>query len=660
MTDQKQPIVSFLSGSANSGAVKKVAIVGLPNTGKSQVFNNLTGDYAIVANYPRTTIEVKRTVARIHGQSYEIIDTPSLHSFYIHSEEEKEVRDMLFSERPDMIVQCIDASRYKQSLLLTADLLELERPMVIVLNAVDESARKGVWFDRAELERLLGVPVIETVAIRGVGKEELKKAIANARKSQAVVSYGHRIESALVELAAKLPFELEFKHKIAGLLLLDDSFIGQYLEHRISLTELAQVRDEASKLRREIKANVRHVINAKRSEWGEEVAARVVRLKEVATSGFSQHLAYASRHPVYGIPVFLCFVAFVYVSVVNVSGIINNFLEAWLVAPVVKFITAFSLPPFWNELLIGNHGLLTLGIFNAICTVLPILSVFFFVFALFEDSGYMTNFSVFSKRAFEKIGVTAKAVTSLVLGFGCKTMATLNTKGLGRKEKIIAVTLIAFAIPCSAQLGISLAILGKLGTSAFLIAFGTLILFEIVAGILLNTIIKDDGDDAFIEAIPPMRIPDMKGVCVKTYYRIVSFLQESVPIFFMSAAVLFALEKAGFLNVMKQALSPLIVGWLGLPGNIIDVFILALARREAAAGMILKMVEGGSLNYVQSIVAVLVTATSFPCFANIVAIRKEMGLKTVIVMTALICIASVILAGAFRLVLIFFMGGKII
>ena len=142
---------------ANIRAVKIIAIVGLPNTGKSQVFNNLTGDYTLVSNFPLTTIEMKRTKCRINGEVYEVIDTPGLHCLYIHSEEELIVRNLIFSERPDVLVQCIDANQLKQSLTLTADLLELGIPMVISLNAIDETTKKGVWIDSERLSRLLGV-----------------------------------------------------------------------------------------------------------------------------------------------------------------------------------------------------------------------------------------------------------------------------------------------------------------------------------------------------------------------------------------------------------------------------------------------------------------------------------------------------------------------
>ncbi len=641
------------TGVPHGARVRKVAIVGLPNTGKTQIFNNLTGEYSIVANYPGTTIEMRRSVVMIKDQRYEVIDTPGLHCLYIHSEEEVAVRDMILAEAPDVIVQCLDASQYKQSLLLTAELLELETPMVLVLNAMDEVGRKGLWVDSTQLEKLLGIPVVESVALRGLGKEELKAAIAAARKSSLNVAYGFRIESLILELTSALPFSLEFKHKIATLLLQNDPFLEKYLEKRVDAQALTQLRSTLANIRGQGKGNIAQAINDKRNRWIDTVAASAVRKQKISYQGLSHYVTQASRQPLFGIPIFLFLMAVVYLSVVYVSGALDKLINFVAVAPVTALITSLSLPVFWNDLLIGNHGILTLGLFNAICTVLPILSVFFFIFGCFEDSGYITNFTVLTKTIFEKIGIPGNAITSLVLGFGCKTMATLSTRGLTvRKEKFIAVFLIAFAIPCSAQLGISMAILARVGLSAFLTVFVVLILCEVGAGLLLNTILKGRDASWFIQVIPPLRFPSMRAVCRKTYHRIVDFLKEALPIFIFSAVGLFIFDKTGLLGLTKQAMTPMIVNWMGLPKDIIDVFLLALARREAAAGLILKMVDAGSLNYIQSILAVIVTTISFPCVANVIAIGREMGWKTALLMTTLIFVSSFILVGALRWVLV--------
>ena len=651
--------MSGYKGVPKGTLIKKVALIGLPNTGKSQIFNNLTGEYAVVANYPRTTIEIKRTLVKIKNQFYEIIDTPSLHSLYIHSEEEIIVRNLILEEKPDIIVQCIDALQDKQSLLLTADLLELETPIVIVLNAIDESTRRGVVIDTKELENILGVKVVESIATRGVGKEEIKNAIANARKSEARIKYGLKVENALIDVMSALPFDMAFKFKIALLLSLLDPFLEDSLEKKHGREMLAHVRLEIGKVRHKLKDHIQQEVHTKRHEWIENICTKVVkREKRGHEPSLANYFAQASRHPVFGIPILLGFLAVVYLSVTNSSKLTDQPLNQFLVNPSLNFIAWLKLPAFWNDFLVGDHGLLTLGVFNAVCTVLPILSVFFFVYGLFEDSGYITNFSVLTKRIFEKIGVTGQAITSIVLGFGCKTMATLTTRGLtSYKEKFITNFLILFAIPCSVQLSINIAILGKFGVVALLIAFGTLGAMEVTAGVLLNFIIKDKKKNYFIQELPAMRFPSFKAVGIKTYYRIIWFLKEALPIFMISAVGLFAAEKVGLLTILRQALHPLLVGWLGLPSSMTDIFILAFARREAAAGVIYKMASSGGLNYIQSIVAVVITTTFYPCFASVITLSKEMGVRTAVIMSVLFLTTSFTIAGLLHWALVFIFKG---
>lgn len=647
-----------MQGNVVAARMKKAAIVGLPNAGKSQVFNNLTGEYSVVANYPGTTFEMKRAKKLIQGQLYEIIDTPGLHCLSIHSEEEIVVRTLIFEEQPDLIIQCVEASHLDQSLMLAADLLELEIPMFIVINGMDEAGRKGIVVDSEQLARFLGVPVVEFDAFCGKGCHELKDSIVKASKGRISLNYGFGIESAITELAALLPFDLGFKHKIAFLLLLNDVYLEKYLIEKLGEKIVSPLLAEVRAFRRKFNNNIQSLVASRRRLWVDQAVCAAVKKKNIMPTEFAQHFAQACRHPVLGIPILLFMMACVYISVTYVSGFLDKILNSFLVRPVIGSITSLALPRFWEGLLIGTHGILTLGFFNAIGTVLPILSVFFFILGLFEDSGYIANFCVFSKRIFEKIGVTGKAIIPLVLGFGCKSMATLSTKGLSSyKEKFIAVFLIAFAVPCSAQLGINMAILAKVGVSAILIAFGTLAILGAAAGLILNTLIKEDEDSCFIQSLAPMRLPNLGAVWKKTYYRIVLFLKEAIPIFIISAAALYIFDKTGALDSIKRIFSPLMVSWMGLPSDIVDVFILALARREAAAGLIFNMVNAGRLSYIQSIVAVVVTTTFFPCFTNIIAIGKEMGIRAAVVMSGLICISSFVLAGALRWILVLAFGG---
>jgi len=217
---------------------------------------------------------------------------------------------------------------------------------------------------------------------------------------------------------------------------------------------------------------------------------------------------------------------------------------------------------------------------------------------------------------------------------------------------MIAVFLIAFAIPCSAQLAIDMAILGKIGIGAFLIYLFTLTAVEISAGFILNKVLPGEESEDFIQELPPIRMPRVTAVLKKTGYRLLWFLKEAVPIFVVASVVLFAAEQIGLLGATKRALSPVVTGWLGLPLDIVDVLILSLARHEAAAGLLLNMVDRGMLSYVQSLVAVVITTMFVPCFANIVAMCRQLGVVRGLTITFIINISSFILAGILNWILI--------
>jgi ferrous iron transport protein B len=260
---------------------------------------------------------------------------------------------------------------------------------------------------------------------------------------------------------------------------------------------------------------------------------------------------------------------------------------------------------------------------------------------------------VLTQRLLKGIGLSGRSVLSLVLGFGCKTMATLTIRGIpSRKERLITAYLIAFAIPCSAQLAISMAILGRVGVPAFLIAFAFLALMEIAAGWALNRLLPQDAQGDFIQELPPIRVPSLWAVLRKTGYRLWWFLKEALPIFLVAAAALFLVEKSGLLGILQRGLKPVVVSWLGLPLNMVEVLILTMARHEAAAGLIYTLVNQGALDYIQSIVAVTITIMFVPCFANIVALCRQLGVRAGIFITLAINLSSFLLAGALNWLLV--------
>jgi ferrous iron transport protein B len=643
--------------SSSSASVKRIAIVGLPNTGKSQIFNNLTGKYTLVANYPLTTVEITKTTCRIDGESYEVIDTPGLHCLYIHSEEELIVRDMIFKEAPDIILQCIDANQLKQSLTLTADLLELGIPMVISLNAIDETAKKGIWIDSTGLSRTLGVPVIESIAINGLGTRDLMVAISKARRGKCNLRYGEIIDDGISAIECSLPADVSFKRKTAILLMLNDPFLADYLTKEYGQQKVAQLTEQVSRVRQQFNGHFGRALNNKRSRWADELTEHTTRKQKITPGQFSEAFGRLSRHPVFGIPILLMVILVMYLLVVNVANVIAGWMNQILWVPVESKIDSLVTVQWLNDFLIGDYGVLSLGLANAFLTILPILAVFFFAFNILEDIGYIPNLCVLTKRIFGKLGLSGSAIMPLVLGFGCKTMATLTTKSLrSRKERYISIYLIAFAIPCAAQMALNMSILGRMGVRAFMIAFSVLASVEIAAGVVLNKIFKEEERSDFLQELPAIRLPNPKAVIVKTYYRLWWFIKEAVPVFIYAAVILFVIDKVGILDSAKNVLKPVMNGLLGLPVQMVDALILCMARHEAAAGLIIKLIEAGKLNYIQCIVAVTITTMFVPCFANIMAMIKELGARRAITMAVIINASAFLIAAGLNWGLVMLFG----
>jgi ferrous iron transport protein B len=645
----RAPLAAPLAGTI------RILITGLPNSGKSRLCNSITGAYGIVSNYPQTTLELTTRGRTVDGETWAVTDTPGLHGLYIQSEEELVVRSRLFAEPPDVLVQCVDTHRFRESLLLTADLLGLGLPLIIVLTAVGESARDGLRLDAAGLARLLGVPVVSSPE-PGAGVAELRRALKGRLSTPRPLDFGEEIEAALAYLQGLLPASLPFPRSSALLLLENDptfSISGMPPESAAS----ASTAVEGTRSRMAGRAPL--LVSARRTQWVDETAARttVNPAARPQRPRFSQTFAALCRHPVYGLPILAFFLGVIYLMVVYVAGTLSLFLTTAVTDPVVAIVKRIIPGGVWNDLLVGPRGLLTLGLFNSLTTVLPILSVFFMVFGLLEDVGYLPNLAILTRRALEKIGITGNAVIPLVLGFGCKTMATMTARTLqSRKEKLIVVALIGLAIPCSAQMGLSIAILGQHGVKYFIIAFGFLALLEISAGILLNRLLPGGRESQFIQELPPIRMPRVGAVARKTGYRLLWFLKEAIPIFLAAALAMFLLDRVGALALLKQALAPLITGWLGLPLDMVDALLLTFARSEAAAGFVLRMSHQGLLGGMQSIVAVVLLTTFAQCFANIAAMFKEIGARAAVLIVIGIYAAAFLFTGAVHWILVLASG----
>ena len=619
-----------------------ILLIGNPNVGKTSIFNQLSKKYAITANYPYTTIELNQDIIKIDRKEYELIDTAGIHRIDNPSEEGILSRELIFKSSPKILIQVIEASNIERSMLLTLQLLELEIPMIIVLNMCDELAKKGIRINAKALSEQLLVPVVETVAIEGIGIDDIKKAIKNLKPVSAKISYSFVCNKIYEEIVKDFPENNKLPRLIITLLAHEDPFAITWLEKHYG-TKTAQ----RSKLVYDNYID-RNLVNPSISILNQnnhsinQIISKVVTQKSEFTKFGIQKFGEYSRHPVYGWFIALGIITLTYflIGKFGASFLVGQ-MENHIFNPLVLFLDSIIKIQFLNRFLIGDYGLLTTGLFNAVGTVLPIITLFFLVLNFLEDIGYLTNLIILSNRIVNKVGLSGKSILPIVLGFGCKTMATLSTKILdSKKEKYIAIFLIGLAIPCSSQLSINIAALSTQPITSFFIVFATLLFIEIIAGIILNRILPSDKASDFIIEIPPVRIPDINHLLKKTYYRSVWFIKEAVPLFIIGALILFILHETSGIKLLEWLLKPFIVNMLNLPINFSEALVMSLARSEAGAVMIIDMVKAGELNHIQVITAILVVTLFIPCISNVIAIYKELNTKKTVIMVFIITIAS--------------------
>jgi ferrous iron transport protein B len=619
---------------------ERIMLIGNPNVGKSVIFGLLTGKYVTVSNFPGTTVEVSYGNISVRDKRFLLIDSPGVNTLTPMSEDEKVTRDMLLKERPFSVVLVGDAKNLKRALLLYIQLAEMDLPVILNLNMEDEAKDRGIGIDYNRLSTILNIDVIGTVASQKKGIHKFQDALVTQRHPSLTTYYGDEIEHTVNKITDLLPEAHISKRSIALMILSGDETIRDWLITNVRPDIISMIEDIRDEAQLRSKADFVHTINQTRIRIAEEISNEVQKKSTEQAGQFAQKLSTWTMHPVLGIP-FLLGVLFVE------KVIFMRYLN-----PVIDTTVKATIPiPFVQEMLIGHYGVFTMGLTYAVGIILPITATFFFVFGLLEDSGYLPRLAVISDKAFRFLGLSGKAVLPLVLGLGCCTMATMTTRILETKrERIIATFLIALTIPCSAQLGVILGILGTYSLRAVLWWAGSLIMVMIFSGYLSSKVLPGEKPDLFIE-LPPMRMPSLKNIVMKTLSRIEWYLKEAVPLFLLGSIALFSLDKLMILSWIQTVASPVVVKVLGLPAKTTEAFLMGFLRRDYGAAGIFDMARHGLLDENQVIVG-LVTMTLFvPCVANLFMIIKERGLKTALVMMALITPFAVLVGGVLRFLL---------
>ncbi len=639
---------------------EKLILIGNPNVGKSVIFNYLTGKYVTVSNYPGTTVEVSTGTLSAHGKKFQVLDTPGVNSLIPMSEDEKVTRDILLKEPESRLVQVIDAKNIRRGLLISLQLLEMGLPFIVLLNMWDEAKSRGIDIKVQTLSEILDAPVLKTVATRQKGLEKIRENLQVRPPSSVSITYPETIEGGVSKIASLLPEASISKRSLALMLLSGDESLAEWLNTNLSENDVLQI----DKIRHEIQAHladsIGYLINQARLRKVDEVLSKVMALRGEAPKSVSSFLGNLSIHPIWGIPILLLVlgVTYEFVGVFGAQTSVKFFEETifgkWLLPPVTTLFHRFVPIPFVQEFFIGPYGVISMALTYAIAIVLPIVGCFFLVFGVMEDSGYLPRLAVMTNQVFKKMGLNGKAVLPMVLGLGCDTMATMTTRILEtEKDRTIVTLLLALAVPCSAQLGVILGMFASLPALYLFLWIFIVVGILMLVGYLASRAIPGEGSD-FILEVPPLRIPLLSNVIVKTMARMEWYLKEAVPLFILGTLILFALHKTEILNLLERAATPLIVHFLGLPAKVTEAFIIGFLRRDYGAAGLFILAKEGQLNFHQILVS-LVTITLFiPCIAQLFMMIKERGLKKALWISAVIIPIAFGVGGMVNFLLSFF------
>jgi ferrous iron transport protein B len=640
--------------------LNNVVLIGTPNVGKSVLFGLLTGKYATVSNYPGTTVEVTSGNVTLEGKKFLLIDTPGVNSLLPMSEDEQVTRDILLNERHYKIVQVGDSKNLKRVLAITLQLAEMGLPVTLDLNMADEAQDRGINIDMKTLSSTLGIPIVSTVASERRGIKGLRAAIASESNCQVpdfTIQYPAIIEEYIEKIAPLLPEANISARSLAIMVLSKDETLKPWLTGKLADAEVKEIEALRAECRRKFGSSIGMTISSQRMQHATKLATSVVTKEEGSRNSMMQRIGNASMHPVWGLPILFAVLYAIYqfVGVLGADilvGLVEETIFGEYLNPMfLKVVNTIVPTQFLKDMLVGEYGVITMALTYAIGIILPITTTFFIAFSVLEDSGYLPRLAIMSNKLFNLIGLSGKAVLPMVLGLGCGTMAVMTTRVLETwRDRIIATFLLSLAVPCAAQLGVIMGIMASLSGKAMAIWVGTIMGLLLITGWLASKIVPGDSSDFMLE-IPPFRMPSARNVILKTYNRAIWYLKEAVPLFVYGTLALFTLDKLRLLALIEDALSPIIVGVLGLPAIATKAFLIGFFRRDYGAAGLFALHQDGLLDPIQVMVS-LVTLTLFvPCLAHFLMMIKERGAKVSFIMLAIIIPTAIGVGGTLNWVL---------
>jgi ferrous iron transport protein B len=645
-----------------------IALAGNQNSGKTTLYNKLTGSNQHVGNFPGVTIEKKEGQLKKH-KDISIVDLPGIYSLSPYTMEEVVTRDFLLKEKPDLILNIVDATNIERNLYLTLQLMELSIPMVIALNMMDEVTASGNSIDVQKLSSHLGIPVVPISASKGEGISELIDVIirsikenSSPKKHDFCVGEVHKAIHSISHLIYDQTEAADYPSRFAATKLVEGDeptfkSLGitdnqmHIIEHVVKDMEEALGTDREAAL-----ADMRYC-------YIEQICSEtVVKRQETREQQRSEKIDEVLTHKYFGMPIFLGIMFFIFWMTFNVIGAP---LQEILETAITALTEATSIALIGIGVSVWVHSLVINGIFvgvGSVLSFLPIIVVLFFFLSLLEDSGYMARIAFLMDKLLRKIGLSGRSFVPMLIGFGCSVPAIMATRTLAsERDRKMTIVLTPF-MSCSAKLPIyGMITVAFFPDNAAMVMIGLYVMGIVVAilsGLLLrNTIFKGEPVP-FVMELPAYRIPTGRSVLIHMWEKAKDFIQKAFTIIFLSTIVIWFLQSFNWSMNMVEDSTNSILAYIG--SSLAPIFsplgfndwrastalITGLTAKEAVVST-LSVLTGAvtdvQLSQVLFTIFTPLSAFAFltfvllymPCFAAFAATKRELGSMKYAVLTAL-------------------------
>ncbi len=541
-----------------------VALAGNPNSGKTTLFNQMTGSRQHVGNYPGVTVEKKEGTCRHGGEEIHVVDLPGTYSLTAYSQEERVARNFIIEQKPDVVVDVIDSSNLERNLYLAVQLMELGVPVVLAFNMSDVARARGFQFDLAEMSRLIGAPIVETVGSKGTGLDRLLEVAVETARTQAprppAIRYGFDLEQAIERLLPKLEGQLPRadarERRWTALKLLEND--AEVARRAASADILRLVKVEQERLSALLGDSPEMLIADARYGFISGVCQETVRSTIEARHTASDRIDEIVIHRVWGLPIFLGLMYLVFWLTFTVGTPPMDWIDGlfgWLGETVAGFWPAGS-----ESLL---QSLLVDGVIAGVGGVLiflPNILLLFLAIAILEDSGYLARAAFIMDRLMHKIGLHGKSFIPMLTGFGCSIPAIMATRTLESRRDRLTTMLVVPLVSCGARLPIYALIIPAFFPQAWrapmlwiIYVFG-IVLAILCAKLLRATLFKGESVP-FVMELPPYRLPTLKGIWLHMWERGGAYLKKAGTVILAISVVLWALTSFPKLGSVDESLS---------------------------------------------------------------------------------------------------------